>query len=94
MIWTIRKLNDIKYHLDNEVNSCSQRISALESVNVGLIRQLTFQDKSHTLDTQLHSRQNKQTIIRKEWNELEKWKFSLFPKREYPLSTHLIQKIR
>ena len=94
MARAIRKLNETKYHLDSTVTSCSQRITALESVNIELIRQLTIQDKSHVLDTRHHGRQNKQTIIRKKWNELEKWKFSFFPKREYPLPIHLIQKIR
>ena len=94
MTRTVRKLNETRYHSDNEVNACTQIIFALESANAELIRQLTLQNKSHTLDTQHHGRYNKQTIIRKEWDELEKWKFSLFPKREYPLPTHLIQKIR
>lgn len=57
----------------------------MESANIELFRHLTFQDKYNTLDIQYHSRQNKQKIIRKEWDELEKWKFSLLPKSEYPL---------
>ena len=93
MTRTVRKLNDTRYHLDNEVNACKQRIIALKSTNIELIRWLTLQNKSHNLDTQHHNRLNKQTIIRKEWDELKKWN-SLFPKRQYSLPTHLIQKIR
>ena len=66
MTRTVRKFNETRYHSDNEVNACTQIIFALESANAELIRQLTLQNKSHTLDTQHRGRQNKQTIIRKE----------------------------
>ena len=53
MTHTVKKLNETRYHSDNEVYACRQRIFALESANVELIRQPTLQNKSHTLDTNI-----------------------------------------
>ena len=50
MTRTIRELNDTICHLDNEVNSCSERISALESTREELIRQnIILQNKYQNL---------------------------------------------
>lgn len=98
MTCTIRKFNDIRYYLNNEVEACRQKIFALETINVELYRKNGMSliiDKDNALDNQNHNSQNKQkSITGTKWDALEKWEFSLFPKREYPLPIYLILKIR
>ena len=76
MTCTIRKFNDIRYYLNNEVEACRQKIFALETINVELYRKNGMSliiDKDNALDNQNHNSQNKQkSIIGTKWDELEK----------------------
>lgn len=55
MTRTIRKFNDTKYHLDNDVNAYRQEITALEITNIELFRQtIALQNKPRILDIKYH----------------------------------------
>ena len=50
MTHTVRKLNNIRYHLASEVEARRQKIVPLENANVELIRSnITLQNEYHIL---------------------------------------------